>query len=70
MKQKNYIQFLAEVKQKIKEAQLKTVIAANGQMLFLYWQMGNYILSNQNKQGWGAKVIELLAADLKKEFPT
>jgi predicted nuclease of restriction endonuclease-like (RecB) superfamily len=69
MKQENYIQFLAEVKLKIKEAQLKTVVAANSQMLLLYWQMGNYILANQNQQGWGAKVIELLAADLKKEFP-
>lgn len=65
----NYTQFLADVKLKIKEAQLKTIVAANSQMLLLYWQMGNYILTNQNQQGWGAKVIELLSSDLKKEFP-
>jgi predicted nuclease of restriction endonuclease-like (RecB) superfamily len=69
MKQASYIQFLADVKLKITEAQLKTVVAANSQMLLLYWQMGNYILDNQNQQGWGAKVIELLSSDLKKEFP-
>ncbi len=65
----NYNLLIAEIKQKIKEAQLKTVLAANSQMLLLYWQMGNYILANQNQQGWGAKVIDLFAADLKKEFP-
>jgi len=69
MKQENYNSLIAEIKQKINEAQLKTVLAANSQMLMLYWQMGNYILSNQNQQGWGARVIDLLAADLKKEFP-
>jgi predicted nuclease of restriction endonuclease-like (RecB) superfamily len=67
--QENYKQFLADVKLKISEAQLKSAVAANSQMLLLYWQMGNYILTNQNQQGWGAKVIELLSSDLKKEFP-
>ncbi|OMP79122.1 hypothetical protein BW716_10915 [[Flexibacter] sp. ATCC 35208] len=39
-------------------------------MLFLYWEMGNYILKHQHEQGWGAKIISLLAADLKKAFPS
>ena len=69
MKQEKYLQFLADIKQRIQEAQLKTVVAANSQMLLLYWQMGNYILDNQHHQGWGAKVIELLSSDLKKDFP-
>jgi len=38
-------------------------------MLLLYWQLGYYILANQNANGWGARIIDLLAADLKKEFP-
>lgn len=70
MKQENYLQLLSEIKFKIKEAQIKTVSAANSQMLLLYWQLGNYILTNQHQQGWGAKVIELLSADLRKEFPS
>ena len=51
MTQENYLQFLADIKLRIQEAQIKTVAAANSQMLLLYWQMGNYILSNQNEQG-------------------
>lgn len=69
MTDENYLRFLADVKLKIKEAQIKTAMAANSQMLLLYWQMGNYILANQSQQGWGAKVIELLSIDLRKEFP-
>ena len=69
MNQYSYKDLLVEVKNRIREAQVKTVSAANSQMLLLYWQMGNIILSNQAKQGWGAKVIDLLSADLKKEFP-
>jgi predicted nuclease of restriction endonuclease-like (RecB) superfamily len=69
MRQDNYLQFLEDIRLRIQEAQIKTVVAANSQMLLLYWQMGNYILANQNQKGWGSKVIDLLAVDLKKEFP-
>jgi uncharacterized protein (DUF1697 family) len=69
MKDKRYIELLSEIKQKIKEAQLKTVLAANSQMLLLYWQLGNYILTNQYIEGWGAKIITNLSNDLQKEFP-
>lgn len=69
MENGTYKKLLLEVKGKIKEAQVKTVAAANSQMLLFYWQLGNYILSNQQAKGWGAKIIDLLAVDLKKEFP-
>ena len=69
MNQYSYKDLLIEVKSRIKEAQVKTVSAANSQLLLLYWQLGNYILINQKAKGWGAKIIDLLAADLKKEFP-
>ena len=68
MKNETYIKLFTEIKQKIKEAQLKTAVAANSQMLFLYWQLGNFIIANQQEKGWGAKIIDHLAADLKKEF--
>ncbi|MCO4860027.1 DUF1016 N-terminal domain-containing protein, partial [Herbaspirillum sp. WGmk3] len=35
----------------------------------LYWEIGNEILDRQARQGWGAKVIERLAQDLRKAFP-
>ncbi len=51
-----YKLLLIDIKQKIREAQIRTVVAANSQMLFLYWQLGNYILENQDKAGWGTKL--------------
>ena len=68
MNDKEYKRLLVIVKDKVATAQLKTVSAANRQLLLLYWQLGRLILENQQKEGWGARVIELLSADLKKEF--
>jgi predicted nuclease of restriction endonuclease-like (RecB) superfamily len=69
MKDNEYIQLLTFIKDRIQQAQVKTVAVANSQMLWLYWQLGNIILANQAQKGWGAKVIDLVSADLKKEFP-
>lgn len=41
----------------------------NAELLKLYWQIGWSILEKQDKHGWGAKVIDRLACDLKREFP-
>lgn len=37
--------------------------------MLLYWQIGRDILERQNQQGWGAKVVDRLADDLRREFP-
>lgn len=68
MSYQNYKELFTEIKNKVQEAQLKSVMAANSQMLLLYWQMGQYILQNQQAEGWGAKIINKLSVDLKKEF--
>ena len=39
------------------------------EMLFVYWQIGQTILAQQQKAGWGAKIIDRLSVDLKTEFP-
>ncbi len=40
MAYQNYKELLSEIKSKVRVAQLKSVMAANSQMLLLYWQMG------------------------------
>ena len=64
-----YRQFLEGIKERIRTAQLKAALAANAQLVLHYWDIGREILANQKKQGWGAKVIDRLAADLQREFP-
>jgi len=54
---------------RIKETRLRFVIQANTVMIELYWNIGNDILRRQEAEGWGAKVIDRLSADLKEEFP-
>ncbi|OUJ69070.1 PDDEXK nuclease domain-containing protein [Hymenobacter crusticola] len=60
---------LAHVKQAIRQTQLQAVRAANRELLVLYWRIGRLILDQQAQQGWGAKVIDQLAAELQREFP-
>ena len=64
-----YEQFLQNRKQRIRTAQVKAVFAVNRELILLYWQIGRGILDRQRELGWGAKVIERLAADLHHEFP-
>jgi predicted nuclease of restriction endonuclease-like (RecB) superfamily len=65
----SYVAILEELKTKIRKAQYKAVVSANKEMIFLYWDIGETILIQQERQGWGAKVIERLSQDLCKSFP-
>jgi len=57
------------LKERIRTAQVKAALAVNQEMINLYWQIGCEILNKQNEKGWGAKVVNRLAKDLKREFP-
>lgn len=65
----DYDAFLSELKERIRSAQLRASLAVNQELILLYWQIGQDILTRQKQQGWGTRVIERLARDLKKEFP-
>jgi predicted nuclease of restriction endonuclease-like (RecB) superfamily len=64
-----YADWLAELKSRIHAAQQRASLAVNSEMLLLYWQIGRDILARQAAQGWGAKVIDRLAHDLRTAFP-
>lgn len=65
----NYGQWLADLKQRIATARQRASLSVNRELLRLYWQIGHEILQRQSEQGWGSKVIEQLAADLRSAFP-
>lgn len=44
-------------------------MAANAELVRLYWEIGRTIGERQTVEGWGAKVIDRLARDLKAVFP-
>lgn len=64
-----YDDFLRELKERIRNAQVRAVLAVNRELVLLYWQIGRETLTRQQQQGWGAKVVTQLANDLQKEFP-
>ena len=64
-----YADWLADLKGRIHTAQQRATLAVNRELVLLYWQIGCDILARQAEQGWGAKVIERLAHDLRTAFP-
>ena len=61
--------FIHAVGSEIQQAQVRLITAANAQMLFHYWKMGNYILYYQNLYGWGSKIIKQLAKAIRFNYP-
>jgi len=66
---RDYRATLATIKQRVQQERLRVVLTANSAMVLLYWDIGRVILDRQASQGWGAKVIDRLAADLQTTFP-
>jgi len=64
-----YALWLDELKGRIHGAQQRAALAVNRELVQLYWQIGRDILQRQATQGWGSKVIERLAHDLRVAFP-
>lgn len=64
-----YEALLVALKEKIRSAQVRASLAVNRELVLLYWQIGREILARQEQEGWGAKVVDRLAKDLKQEFP-
>ena len=64
-----YAEILRNLKQRIQQERLRTVMAANSAMVLLYWDIGRTILERQDREGWGARVIDRLSVDLREAFP-
>lgn len=64
-----YRQVLTDIKQRILHAQTRAVIAVNGELIRLYWEIGALIDARQQKEGWGVGVIPALARDLLNALP-
>lgn len=69
IEKRSFEAFVNAIGSEIEQAQVRLISAANAQMLFHYWKMGNYILYHQNLQGWGGKVIKKLAQAIRFNYP-
>jgi predicted nuclease of restriction endonuclease-like (RecB) superfamily len=64
-----YRGLLGEIKTRVRAGQQRAALAANAELIALYWDIGRMIAARQKEEGWGAGVIPRLAADLKNELP-
>ncbi len=64
-----YSSILEDIKSRIRLAQTKATLAANAELILLYWDIGKIIYMRQQQQGWSAGVIPKLSKDLKNELP-
>ena len=64
-----YAALLGDLKERIRSARLRAALAVNQELILLYWSIGRDILARQVDEGWGARVIDRLSADLRRGFP-
>ena len=64
-----YYRFAEGIKERIRAAQIKAAISANRELILLYWDIGRAIVDAQKNKGYGKRVVEMLSADLRREFP-
>ena len=65
-----YAEWLTDVKARIQAAQQRAALAVNRELLAFYWRLGRDILERQQRHGWGAGIVDKIAADLRAAFPT
>lgn len=64
-----YDALLREVKARVQAAQMRAALAVNSELVLLYWNVGCEIAQRMQTHGWGAKVVDRLSSDLRREFP-
>ena len=69
MKQKEYIQFISEIKQSILKSRYKAASLANREMLLLYYHTGYKLSGNIKNSNWGAGIVRNISDDLQNELP-
>ncbi len=65
----DYSAWLSDLKARVEHARQRAALSVNRELVSLYWQIGREILERQRRQGWGAKVVDQLARDLRAAFP-
>ena len=65
----DYAALLATLKERIQAARLRAAVAVNQELILLYWSIGRDILGRVSTEGWGTRVVQRLAKDLRRDFP-
>lgn len=66
---KEYIQWISDIKFRYRNAQIKTALKVNSEQLLFNWQLGRDLVIRRAEEKWGKGVVEQLSLDLQREFP-
>lgn len=65
----DYKELLKEIKDKVRNSQIRASLSVNSEVIQLYWDIGRQICEKQEKAQWGDKVLDVLSKDLQNAFP-
>lgn len=66
---KEYVEWLADVKTRFRQSQIKASIRVNTDMLEFYWSIGRDLVVLRAEERWGAGVVKQFALDMRQAFP-
>ena len=66
---KDYLNWISEIKSKIRSTQIRAALAANAALIEFYYDLGKMIAEKQAQSAWGDKLVQQLSKDLQAEFP-
>ena len=66
---KDYIEWLSDVKTRFRQCQIKASIRVNTTMLEFYWSIGRDLVALRAEERWGAGVVKQFALDMRQAFP-
>lgn len=66
---KEYAQWIAELKVRYRSAQAKAAVRINAEQLVFNWELGRDLVLKKAEQRWGAGVVEQVSLDLQAAFP-
>ena len=69
IKTSEYRDWLKDIKQRVRQAQVKAAVQVNTALLTFYWELGADIVDRQKSAKWGSGFLKQVSADLMAEFP-
>lgn len=64
-----YEPLVDDLKQMIHKKQYQVLKLINSETINLYWEIGEEIYRQQEENGWGKSIVQVLSTELQKEFP-
>ncbi len=65
----DYQEWLKNIKQRIHAKRMKVALAANGELISLYYDIGAQIVDRESHAQWGSGFIDAFSHDLRQAFP-